>query len=217
MLPIQEINATNSPLPVKDQEEPPFLLKAVAQLTLASAFGYVQYFVFKNFIDKDAEAKPFVLRSVCTGGIILGMELAYRAALKILGSREKYENPLETQGTFDKFRARSWKIISKAEAFIQRMDAVFSKILKIRPTKEIEEKKVSNVDLKFIEIFRKALGIQFKSIFLQTIPLHLSVTIIKGAGYILPGSQLLLGWEVLGLLLGILGQVMHIYEERFNT
>lgn len=216
------MNTGNSVPPVSGQpqqppQEPHFIVNAVGQLTIGCVLGYIQYRFTKYFIDPTlTEAKPFILVNVCATSIMLSMDLAYRGALKIIGERTESDNTTTEQSLLGKFRSRTWKVIKTVENITERVDTVFSRIIKIRSEKEIADQKIDVVDLRLLEILRRAFKMQLKELVLVSAPFQVSASLVKSAGYMLPGTQLLLGWELLNFVMGIVTKTTEVYNQRIK-
>ena len=166
----------------------------VARLAGGALSGYVIYWIFR-LIDKvgggvmsntaPIRPIPYVLAGVAMRAIIETAKLAHSAALSVMGKRSQYENLAAPQNAsaFDRLRSRSWKIVSGVEKIHQKIDAIFSRVFKVRTAKEIRDNKIADRQLVTMEIFRLALSEQVKSTATSIVPMELGIYAVEALGY----------------------------------
>ena len=126
---------------------------------------------------------PYVLSGVLSAAIVETVRLTYDIGMMILGDREHYENLAhpEEENFVSRLRQHTWKVISKSEKIPHDIDVVFSRILNIRTAKEIRDKNMSDRDLYFMEIARRAFGEQVYETATSVIPQEMGVY-LRGHG-----------------------------------
>lgn len=204
-----------------------FVVKTALNLIDGSIKGYITYWITKILFDDTVKPRPYVLLGVCEGAIISTLSLVRIIGLKLLGDRSLYSslnpqiNEVEKQGTVgDRLRVRAWRVVSKWEGAAGRVDGIFARTFKVRTLQQINEKRISDLELTVAEIVRKAFLEQFESSFVNITARWGSLKVIGAIGYTLPGTNILLGIAILDLVNGCLSKIEGLlkaqHEERIK-
>lgn len=134
---------------------------------------------------------PYVLAGLAGGALVMTVQLTCKLALNTLGDREKYEKLTDPKAsTFDHLRQRTWKLIARMEQIHQNADAVFSRLVNIRTIKELEDQKIPDSELLFLEIARRVFWEQVH-ITITNGPIPLLATYpFKAMGLVFFGAEL---------------------------
>ncbi len=145
--------------------------------------------------------------------ILEAMRLTYDLGMLLLGERKHHENLAQPEQASlgARLRHHSWKVISTVEKLQERIDLIFSRIFNIRTEKEIQEKNIQNLDLRFMEIVRLAFKEQIQQSVMTVIPQELGVYVVESLGYAILGGHLFPWLHGLNFLTGI---IYKVGEER---
>lgn len=218
----------NDPAPVKPRNR---LIETISYLGKGAAFGYGIYWLFRlgdklGFVSEASRPliNPYgyVLTGLILNAINQTASLTYEAALAILGERIKYDNKVlpENSPRLERFRQYSWKVITKIENTIEKVDAKFSEVCGIRTAKEISTLEAPlNKDqiliLKLKEIFRRTLGEELKQIFSNLVPFGLALYCVKALGFAVVGAPELFGaFGIMMIVISLAAKILLTFNKH---
>lgn len=158
---------------------------------------------------------PYVLSGVIGAAIFETARLIYDLGVYVLGERAKYEN-LENPGkapTFDRLRQKTWKVIGCVEGVEHKVDAAFSRVFKIRTSKEIHDQNLLDRELYFMEITRRAFWAQVGDTIKTAIPQELSIYAVEALGFTIVGAHAFVWLHGFMFLNGLIEKVSLVYQK----
>ena len=114
----------------------------------------------------------------------------------------------------DRFRTRAWKVVGFFQGIHRKVDAQMSRILGIRSLDQLEKEQVQEVDMRFLEIFRRVIGPQVAETALKTFQYEASLAIVTSFGMPIIGSSFFALVVSFEFLAGILKRLGAVYQEK---
>ncbi len=172
----------------------------VGALIVGSLVNYLGYWIARliiklklNGADAGTVGSPigYILSGLIFTAIGEAACLIHEMALKILGDRQQFDHldDPDTATALDRFRQRTWTVISRMEKVEQDVDVVFARMFNIRTRKEIRDQDLQDRQLDRMEILRRAFLEQVADTIKFAIPREISFHVVKAAGYTIFGGH----------------------------